>query len=96
MKSSVCLLVVARYRLLTMQLKTANCRFRPPTDWFQVKITFRVRFRVTLRLVVYRQSVHFGAKPVEAHDLGTERIKASLPLFFVNIYCRGNVYRAVA
>jgi hypothetical protein len=27
-----------------------------------------VRVRVTLRLTVYRQSVHLGAKPLEVHD----------------------------
>jgi hypothetical protein len=27
-----------------------------------------VRVRVTLRLAVYRQSVHLGVKPLETHD----------------------------
>jgi hypothetical protein len=27
------------------------------------------RIRVTLRLAVYRQTVHAGAKPLETHDL---------------------------
>jgi hypothetical protein len=31
--------------------------------------THCLRIRVTLRLAVYRQSVHLGAKPLEAHDL---------------------------
>jgi hypothetical protein len=28
----------------------------------------RVRVRITLRLAVYRQSVHLGVKPLETHD----------------------------
>jgi hypothetical protein len=28
----------------------------------------RVRVRITLRLAVYRQSIHLGAKPLETHD----------------------------
>jgi hypothetical protein len=28
----------------------------------------KVRIRVTLRLAIYHQSVHLGAKPIETHD----------------------------
>jgi hypothetical protein len=40
---------------------TAAVLWRAP-----IKVTFKVR--VTLRRAVYRQSVHLGAKPLEAHD----------------------------
>jgi hypothetical protein len=40
------------------------------TDMFENGVLFeaRISVRVTLRLVVYRQSVRLGAKPLEAHD----------------------------
>jgi hypothetical protein len=33
-----------------------------------VRVRVRVRVRFTLRLTVYRQSICFGAKPLETHD----------------------------
>jgi hypothetical protein len=46
---------------------------------FMRAATVRVRVRVTLRLAVYRQSVHLGDKPLETHDQNfyfpTERLR---------------------
>jgi hypothetical protein len=36
--------------------------FRLTTNWVKIKVG------VTLRLAVYRQSVHLGVKPLETHD----------------------------
>jgi hypothetical protein len=39
-----------------------------PTSYFTSLHSAKVKVKVTLRLAVYRQSVHLGVKPLETHD----------------------------
>jgi hypothetical protein len=64
----ICNFIVAEYDkfrtyLIYHNLQALTC----PTD--QIYCTnAKVRVSVTLRLAVYRQSVHLGAKPLDTHD----------------------------
>jgi hypothetical protein len=42
--------------------------FSSPIDYKLTKLEIKVKFKVTLRLAVYRQSVCLGVKPIETHD----------------------------
>jgi hypothetical protein len=50
------------YESLTSELRITNAE-----DDSRLKNHFRIRVGVTLRLAVYRQSVHLGAEPLETH-----------------------------
>jgi hypothetical protein len=57
----------------SQQLNRSTSLTNSPTDLLtpltnSTDLLLRVRVRVTLRLAVYRHSVRFGVKPLEAHD----------------------------
>jgi hypothetical protein len=51
---------------LTSELSHSPTTSLHSTELHSVKV--KVRVKVTLRLAVYRQSVHLGVKPLESHD----------------------------
>jgi hypothetical protein len=68
--------------------RSTDSRIGIYSDWLAIRVTVRVR--VTLRLVVYRQSVHLGVKHLEDHD---QRFPLQLSLCGHNPYVTSTLTR---
>jgi hypothetical protein len=58
----------SKFGLCGAEKISCYCRKSNPGPALRSPFLYRVRVRVTLRLAVYRQSVHLGHKPLEDHD----------------------------
>jgi hypothetical protein len=58
----VCFASVSRYVVALRAMEI------PPLLYSLLRVSFKVKVKVTLRLAVYRQSIHLGVKPLETHD----------------------------